>query len=130
MVTRKKRKHIQTDATPRKASAELGEDLAAVARRSCSAPVASTRRRANNSASVSRATEAAANAATRHPNEAAMPVMNTGPAAQPRFPERLWTENAWPNLGAETCRLRVVKSAGWKTLLPVPASNAAASSIP
>src|SRR5215831_21030578 len=130
MVTRKNRKHIQTDAAPRKAKVEPSDDLAAAAERSCSTVVANTRRRASSSASASSATEAAANAATRHPKDAAMPVMNTGPAAQPRFPERLWTENAWPSLGTETSRLSVVKSAGWKTLLPVPASKAAASNIP
>src|SRR5262249_15997696 len=104
MVTRKNRKHIQTDAAPRKAKVEPGDDLAAAAERSCSTVVANTRRRASSSASASSATEAAA--------KAAMPVMNSGRGGQPRFAQRLWTENACPNLAGETCRLRVVKSAG------------------
>src|SRR5262249_58204868 len=98
MVTRKNRKHIQTDAAPRKAKVEPGDDLAAAAERSCSTVVANTRRRASSSASASSATEAAANAAMRHPKDAAMPAMKTGPAAQPRFPQRLGTENPCPHL--------------------------------
>jgi hypothetical protein len=53
-----------------------------------------------------------------------MPVMNTGASAQPRLPERPWIEKACPSRGGETWRLSTVKSAGWKTLLPSPASAA------
>ncbi len=75
-------------------------------------------------ASAGTASSPAASAATRQPEWAAMPVRKTGARAQPRLPDRPCTEKAWPSRGADTLRLRMVKSQGWKTLLPSPARAA------
>ena len=69
--------------------------------------------------------------ASRHePKSAVSPVRNRGAAAQPRLPVSPWTLNACPSRGAETRRLRMVKSAGWNGQLPSPASAAASISPP
>src|ERR1700694_5355806 len=125
--TRKKKKHIHTAPDLRKAKAEAGRAEGFAVSASCAvAGFEKTSRRTTSRASASTATDAAAKAARRQPPNAAMPVMNMGATAQPRFPERPCTEKAWPNLGCDTRRLSTVKSAGWNTLLPAPASRAAA----
>ncbi len=89
----------------------------------------SSDRLAKRKASASTPTTAAVIPEARQPQVPATATMRNGEAAHPRLPESPCTENAWPSRDVETRRLRSVKSAGWKTLLPRPATMAAASSI-
>ncbi|MBV6476847.1 MAG: hypothetical protein MOGDAGHF_02465 [Rhodocyclaceae bacterium] len=93
----------------------------------CSSAVSS--RRSHTTAQASAPSAAAPSAAVRQPAACAMPVRNTGAMAQPRLPERPCAEKAWPSRAALTLRLSTVKSAGWNTLLPRPASAPTASSM-
>ena len=73
--------------------------------------------------------DAAASAAKRQPAAVAIPAMHTGAAAQPMLPATPCAEKACASLAGETLRLRTVKSAGWNTAFPAPASTAAASRV-
>src|SRR5262249_10115126 len=105
--TRKKRKHIQTALEPRKAKV-AGFGMFSAGGASCCDAAANALRRAISSASAITATDPAAKAAGRQPTDAAMLVMNTGAAAQPRLPESPCTENAWPNREGVTRLLSTV----------------------
>src|ERR1700688_1471857 len=65
---------------------------------------------------------AAASNAMRQLDRLAMVVRNAGAAAHPRLPEMPCTENACARRGVDTSLLSSVKSDGWNTLLPRPAS--------
>ncbi|MCY1346414.1 hypothetical protein D9M69_324990 [compost metagenome] len=88
----------------------------------------STWRSTTSTASTTKATTEADASATRQLARLAMVTRNSGAAAQPRFPEMPCTEKAWPSRGCDTCLFSSVKSAGWNTPLPSPATAAPASS--
>jgi len=125
-VKKKNTKHIHTTGTPRNANVPPPRVFP-----STTASGASSRsaRLKSRNASAATPTIAAAIPEARHPHAPATAIMSTGAAAHPRLPESPCTENACPSRGADTRRLRSVKSAGWNTQLPSPATIAAASSI-
>ena len=69
-------------------------------------------------------------AATRQLNKWVSVVMKIGVVAQPRLPVIPCALKAWPRRGLLTRRLRMEKSTGWKTELPMPATTAPAISQP
>src|SRR5258706_11551916 len=107
---RKKRKHIQTAPTRRNSKDEArGASLSAAAvtwAGACDSLMIPRSR--TTETRERRPTAAAAQAAVRQPASVAMPVMNTGAAAQPMFPDRPCAEKAWPSLAGDTLRLRTV----------------------
>ena len=50
----------------------------------------------------------------------AQPEAHDGANAQPRLPPTPWALYAWPRRRGATLALRIAKSAGWKTPLPMP----------
>src|SRR5918993_4286140 len=134
-VTKKKNaKHIQTAVERKKANWLAAADLmdsawAWLGTTNSAAALANIARRQNRITRTIAPTPAAANPAACHRETVAIPAMNTGATAQPRFPDRPCTENAWPRRVWATRRFNNVKSAGWKILLPSPATAAVNSSI-
>src|SRR5437870_3881276 len=101
---RKKKKHIQTALTRKKANGETRGAPSDAAGPCASAGASRPLRSASTAASEENPTAAAAQAAVRQPAAAAMPVMNTGAAAQPMLPASPCAENACPSLAGETLR--------------------------
>ena len=83
----------------------------------------------HSSASTASPTALAPNSAVRQPNRLANANIKTGAAAQPMLPPNVCTPNARPSRLCDTVAFKMVKSAGWKTLLPSPTSTMAGRNI-
>jgi|SRR5258708_3239549 len=105
---RKKKKHIQTAPTRRKANGRLRCGPSTAEAAWAGAGAARCPRSKSTEVNANRPRAAAAKAAVRQPAAVAIPAMNTGAAAQPMLPATPCAEKAWPSLAGETLRLSTV----------------------